>query len=522
VYDTLATWSAWYSGDADALTAVYGGGASSDPGGTGFFASERGGWRATAAARRTLQRWFHGTPASPREQRTKLHVPVASDIASTSADLLFSEPPSFAVEHSETQARLDELVDDGMHATFLEGAEVAAALGGVYLRVCWDEAIADRPWLAAVHPDAAVPEWQWGKLSAVTFWRVLAEDGARVIRHLERHERGAILHGVYEGSRDKLGHRVPLTEYPETAALAEAISDDGDTIATGLDDRLTAVYVPNMRPNRQWRCQPDAVMLGRSDYAGVEQLMDALDETMSSWQRDLRLAKARLLLPAIYLESQGRGQGARADLERELYEQINLLPDGGSSQITMVQFAIRVTEHQQTAQEQLNQILRGAGYSAQTFGLTGDTAVTATEVTARERRSFITRDRKIVYWRPALQEILETLLMVDAEVFGTTLEPARPDIEFGDSVSEDPRTLAETVDLLNRAQSASIETRVRILHPEWDDPRVAEEVAAIRAEQGIEPVTAPEDMHFDGGAPPPPPPNGELDPAALAALAAQQ
>jgi SPP1 Gp6-like portal protein len=476
----LSTWSAWYSGDPEQLSLVYGGMAGNDA--TGAFASERGGWK--AAVKRTVQRWFWGArPLNAGEQRTKLHVPIAADIASTSADLLFSEPPTLKVEDTATQTVLDDLVEEGLHATLLEAAEIAAALGGVYLRVCWDTEYSDRPWLAAVHPDAAVPEWQWGRLAAVTFWRVLADDGRVVVRHLERHEPGRIMHAVYEGDRDVLGRRVELTAFPQTQALADAITQDDDTIATGVD-RMTAVYVPNMRPNRLWRNLPDAAPLGRSDYAGVEPLMDALDETYSSWMRDIRLGKGRLIVPRDYLQPLGPGKGAAVDLDREVYEALNTMGgEDGRMALTVAQFAIRVDEHSRTATELLTRIVAAGGYSAQTFGLTGDVAVTATEVTARERRSMITRDRKTRYCKPELADIVETLLAVYRTVFAATVTPARPKIKFGDSVSESPEALAQTAQLLRAAEAASTRTLVELVHPDWDKTQIDAEVQTITAEK---------------------------------------
>lgn len=481
IYNKIGTWSAWYSGEPEQLAAVYGGQASYDN--TGFFASQTGGFK--ARVRNAVQRWFWGTRQPVGEQRTKLHIPLAGDIASTSADLLFSEPPTLTVDKTATQDRLDELVDDGTHANLLEAAEIAAGLGGVYLRVVWDRNISDRPWLSAVHPDAAVPEWTWGRLSAVTFWRVLAEDGNVVVRHLERHEPGMILHGVYKGTTDELGTLQPLTEYAETAGIA-------DSVPTGLKDRLTAVYVPNMRPNRCWRNTPAAASLGRADIAGTEPMMDALDETWTSWMRDLRLAKARLVVPSVYLQTNGPGQGARFDAEREVYEQLNVLPGSdGALKVEQVQFAIRVDEHERTALALTTDIVRAAGYAAQTFGMQGDVGITATEVTARERKSFITRDKKIRYWRPALQEIFETLMMVDALSFGSGITPERPAIEFGDSVSEDPGAVAQTMQLLDAARAMSTETKVRTLHPDWEDAEVDEEVARIKDENAMGPLQDP-------------------------------
>ncbi|GGM77044.1 hypothetical protein GCM10012275_54610 [Longimycelium tulufanense] len=484
VFDRLAAWSAWYGGDPDELETLYG-----ESSGLRFDSTSRARlvnhpsqYRGGVVGR--LARWFWGQPTPLGERRTKLHVPLAGDIAAKSADLLFSEPPTFTVDDMATQDRLLEHVEEGLHATLLEAADVCAGLGGVYLRVCWDRDLADRPWLSPVHADAAVPEWSWaGRLTAVTFWRVLADDGGtEVVRHLERHERGRILHGVYVGTRERLGRRVPLTEYPETTGLAESLSD-GNVIDTG-NPGLTAVYVPNMRPNRTWRTIPAATRLGRSDYASLEPFLDALDEVYSSWLRDIRLAKGRILLPSVYLQSNGPGQPATWDADREVYAALNQLPNGTGQQITLAQFAIRHEEHSRTAIELMSRIVQSAGYSVQSFGLSSDVAVTATEVTARERQSMVTRARKILYWRAALAETIDTLLAVDRAVFGAEVEPQRPNIEFADSVSQDPESMARTLQLLTAAEAASLQTRVEMLHPDWDADQVRAEVKRIRDDTG--------------------------------------
>jgi hypothetical protein len=517
VFDKLAVWSTWYAGDPAELSALYGGQTGAgDSTQTGFFASQQGGFR--AKVRERLQRYFWGQATPTTEQRTKLHVPIAGDIAATSADLLFSEPPSITVEGDDaTQARLAELIDDGIYAALIEAAEIGAALGGVYLRVCWDTDVQeDRPWLAPVHADAAVPEWSYGKLTAVTFWRVLADDGKIVVRHLERHEPGKILHGVYVGDRDELGRQVALTDFPETAALAELITGDGDTIATGIKS-LTACYIPNMRPNRLWRTSPAAAYYGRSDFQGLEPLFDALDEVYSSWMRDIRLGKARLVVPETFLQSEGRGKGSRIELERELYEGVNALGAVGQMQLEQVQFKIRYEEHQQSAQHLLEQIIRAAGYSTQTFGEVSleRGAMTATEISARERKSLITRDKKINYWRPALADILFALMEIDATVFHSGITPERPDIEFGDGVSEDPQALAQTAQLLRAAEAASTATLVAMVHPDWEDDQVQEEVAAIEAEQSAAmSVPGLDGMGSGPGASPDGPMDPNADPAA--------
>ncbi|MET7616971.1 phage portal protein [Streptomyces sp. NPDC005408] len=463
LYREIAINDAWYSGDRKRLADVY---------------------RTEQQRRRDGRRrlWArHRHPQHDKED-ARLHIPLAGDIASASAELLFSEPLALTVTDSATQDRLDALAEaGGLANTLLEAAEVSAALGGAFLRVTWDTALVARPLLTVMHPDRAVPDFSYGMLRAVTFWRELpGGDSSTVWRHLERHERGRIVHALYQGTADRIGTRVPLTEHPDVAGLVDSLDAEGDTISTGID-ALTAAYVPNIKPNRRHRGSP----FGRSDYdAPLHDLMDSLDETWSSWMRDIRLARARLIVPDAYLRDHGPGRGASFDDDREIWRGLAIPPTEQGAGITLSQFAIRVAEHQSTSDAIVRQAVQSAGYSAATFGMEDQTAVTATEVKARSRKSMTTRGVKARYWAPGLGDILHAQLMLDRRLFTPSLVVERPRVVFGDSVSEDPTSVAQTLSLLTQAQAVSVDTRVRILHPDWDDTAVQAEVDRILTETG--------------------------------------
>jgi A118 family predicted phage portal protein len=496
----MGVWGAWYSGDTDQLSSVYGGATGSDPSATGFFASDHGGFRATVG--RALTRWFWGEASRGPDRRVKLHVPIAAELCQASADLLFSDTITITSDNKDAQTRLDELVDDHFHAELTAAADVCAALGGVYLRVGWDpKTRPDAPFLTHVDADQAIPEFSWGKLTAVTFWQVVARDGKRVYRHLERHETdeqgtGIILHGLYEGEEDKLGHPVPLTEQPATAPLALTVDAFG--IISSESPKMCVIYVPNQTPNRRWRTDPLGRNLGRSDLDGVEQLMDALDETMTSWMRDVRLGKARIMVAKSLLNNVGTGQGSAFNAEQEAYASMEML--GGQDarlgdMIEQVQFNIRVQEHKETADDLTMKIVTAAGYSAETFGMKGaEKAVkTATEVEAQQQRSLLTRDRKWRLWRPALQDALGKLLTVDKALFAGNSVPDGVDIDaaIAEGVQESMLSLAQTVQALRAAEAASDEVIVGMLHPDWDDEQISAEIALINAQK---PAALPDPM----------------------------
>ena len=513
-------WNAWYVGDAELLSSSY---ANADPYGSGgmteehSFEPKRNAQQGAGVIQR-VARFFWSRPSTTGQRKPRLHVPLAADIATASADLLFSEPPQFKLDTGEAEAapsgpadgpivvkaktpaeqRIDDILnDDDFHAELVEAGEVVAALGGGWLRLVWDKEIADRVMVDAVAADSAWGEWRWGKLVAVTFFTEYSSgQGEReVIRHLERHEPGVILHGLYRGDAKKLGVQIPLSENPDTRELlgdAAAAGAIEVVVDTGVKS-LTAAYVANMRPQRRWRKVEALANLGRSDYDGVEQLFDALDETYTSWMRDVRLAKSRILVPEFMLQNLGKGAGAAWDEDQEVYSLLKMAPtDAAQSQITAQQFKIRVQEHSDTAGALIDQILDAAGYSPSTFGRGGEGMATATEVVSRERKSSRTRDKKCRYWSQAMEPLLSTWLEVDGIVFGGAAK-GQVEVEWADESQAEPLQLAQTAQALRVAEAASTKTLVAMVNPDWDEAKIQAETEAIMAESGR---SVPEPLPF--------------------------
>lgn len=485
--------AAWWSGDKDALARIYG-----RP-----EAPSRG------RPRRARDRTRFWGRQDPGQDRQRLHVPAAADIATTSADLLFGEAPALVVAAAHeanadatarsTQDRILELDETtGIAATLVEAAEMASALGGVYLRPVWAPQVADCPLLTAVAPTQVVAEFRYGLLTAATVWSIVARDGARVWRHLERYEPGVILHGLYEGTETKLGPRRPLDASPATSGL-DTQPDGSVLLPDGLRGQLLIHYVPNVRPLRRYR---GGVGLGRSDLDGVADQMDALDECWSSWMRDIRLAKARIIVPDQYLDRTRRGAGASFDADREVFSPLDIDPGSDGGGITLTQFAIRTAEHAATATALYEQIVKTPGYSPATFGLAaagGGAGETATKTRALEARSLRTTGRKQAYWRLPVSRAIEQMLIIDREVFRAPVEPMPVSLRFADGLPDDPMSTAQTISLLAQAEAVSVETRVRMAQPDLDEAEVVAEVARIQAETSMT-VSDPTGGLIDHGA----------------------
>ena len=417
-----------------------------------------------------------GEPAAAQQQYY-CHVPLAADIARVSAALLFSEEPRVTFEDAQTQGRFEEIYSRGSIGSRLsEAAEVCAALGGVFLKLNWDPALAPHPLVSVAHPDNAIPEFRFGRLTGVTFHKIVRQDDGATWRLLEAHTPGFIETSLFRGTPSTLGERVPLDALAETQGL-EPVT------VTGIP-RILAVYVPNLLPNRQFRHLP----IGQSDIQGCEGLLSSLDEVATSLLWEILLGQGRLVGPAEVFRRDEKGR-KYFDVHRKAYLGLDIPGAAGAATdqiIDVVQFEIRTQQHLDAALYYSEQIVNAAGYSPQTFGLRIEgRAESGTALLIRERKTFLTASKKAAYWAPALAELFELLMRVDAVHFRSGVTPSRPYIEIQDSIRPDIRDIAQTADLLGRAAAASISTRVRLVHPEWPDDMVEAEVQRIMEEQGL-------------------------------------
>lgn len=485
-YKAFAENDAWYTGDTAALEKMY----QRETRATHV----RRGVRMQGGVVGAASRFFWGRPIPANENRARLHVPAAADLATLASDLVFAEPPEVKLEQTlraskKAQERLDLIANgDEAHAIFNQMGELKSALGAVALVTRWDTEVADHAWLEPSAADVIIPTFRSGRMVECTLWSEYVKGNVHY-RHLEHHAVGFIEHALFAGSEDNLGRRVPLGEIPETKVYATLVNTDS-VIETGID-RLTAVYNPNM-PTAAWRKKGALAHTGRSDFAQLHPLFDWLDETFSSWMRDLRLGAGRILVPEAALDYGTIGQGASFDSGREIFAGLNAPGDPSKVAFDKVQFEIRVEEHERTAFGIYREILRKAGFSQSAWGdYAGERQQTATEVAAKDKASERTRDKKILQERVAIGRAASVALEIDGLIFpgkgGGRFD--QPTVVFPDVSQEDPEKLARTLTLLDTAAAVSLEQKVRRANPDWEDDQITLEVDAIRAErQTVDPA----------------------------------
>lgn len=481
----------------------------------------------------SLSKFFWGRPVVAEEARTTLHLPLAADLCTLSADLLFGEAPQVAFQKPDTeptkdadkadapkgkwkhphQDRLDLLIaSDEAHAQFLLGGEYAAALGGTYYVVAWDADVEDHVFPKAYAADVVVPKFRHGRLIGARLWSEY-RDGNVVFRLIEEHEPGAIHYTLFKGGEKTLGKPVPVQERPETAYLANLrtpadLTVDAaqwkETVSIGTgSQRLAVTYQRNAMPVPDWRTAGELADLGRADLDGIQDLLDKADQIGSSLIRDFEIGEGRITVPESWLESMERGEGSKFDLHRQVYVGVKALGAATESikdQAFATQFLIRIQEHIDGFDWVKEQIASRLGYSPTHLGLKDAAGMrTATEVSADLTDSERTRDKKAIHARPAIAKWARVALEIDAAVFGgkTLTIDELPVVSFAPVSQADPEKSARVAQLWDASGSASRRERVRFIHPDWDDDDIDAEVALIEDERTLPPVLDPTSFTAD-------------------------
>lgn len=421
-------------------------------------------------------------------ENIKVHVPIASDISALSAGMIFADSPVFTCEDEKVQERFDDISERNMfYSVMLQAAELASAYGGVFLKWSWDKADG-YPRISAVPADAGIPQWVGGNITKITLYTIVRHsDDGKIWRLEETYtEDGHIRSRLFCGSENDIGTEHGLNEIEETRGIKPDANSGTET--------MLAFYIPNILPNRD---HPH-LRFGRSDYAGLYGLFDQLDEAYSAIQRETRMTKTTVIVPAEYLRKRDaifsrenqfckEGQWVFSN-DTGAFTALDIDSDRTSSPITVINPEIRAESRIAICNDLIKRILMQAGYAPQSSGIDVDgRAESGTALNVRERKSIRTTETKKTFWWHALIEIVRAGLRLDAKVFQTGINAeADFSIELPTNAQPDISQLAEIVEQLERAGAASVEYKVDLLHPDWSEEQRAEEVERIKSANSAE------------------------------------
>ena len=438
----------------------------------------------------------------------RCHVDMAGDIAQTSASLLFAEPPIIRINKNDiSKTKYTDLINiNSLYCIVSEAAELCAATGGVYIKLNSFDGHLD---LEALPPHNIYPTFIGQKLNTVVCYTTIAtdlSDGSdksesytvylREYRHVENGNLVIDTSLIHASGNRIIDDDVGLSSEPSTAHINPKVVVEGYP-------HLGIVYVPNRKPNTVNSASPQ----GRSDYVKCYTKMEMLDETLTDWNRDIRLGKATNFIATSLLETTSSGDESEKTLKRfkrntEAYVGCSMEQDLSGkpwNPITTVQAQIRASEFIASYSEIEQDIIRKAEYSIQSFGYEMKNYIqTGVAISKMERRTYLTMQKKQRYWTAGLVDLLEAIKLY-GETIGISIPGKKESItiDFTDGSSSDLQVMAEAVRNLRQVGAMSVHSAVVLLNPDWTSDQVEEEVSRIKEEQTVSATPAGRDMNVE-------------------------
>lgn len=525
---------AYWSGEIDRVQALSGGPQSVMTGGPGTTLNPQG-----SRAERIvggIRRFFTARSSANTEADTRRLLPMAEDVANVISQLLFAEQPAVRIlGNNDDEGEPDEATSDAQehlesrlrsinwHAMLMTHGQHSAVFSYSALRIVFDKSaespIRDRPVIRHEFPRNVIPVNRYGQQTAVIFHQVVASTRDKIWRHLEIHEDGAIIHGLYEGTGDSIGERRALSAQPVTAPLERLVDANGvqRLLPPGSGYR-TAVAPPNLLPDPG---DPRS-LVGRSSLTpAFLAFIDDASEVYTQMMDELREAKGRIFASRAVLENGGPGKGMSLDLNQRVFQKLNLPPEAGNAgsglPIEVVQFAMRVEQYLLAMEAIEQRALKAAGLNPQTMGDSGDVTQTATEYSGKNKRSLATRDAMVLYQQSALSDLLTAYLALDVQEFaprvnGRPVQAFPVVVEFPEAVQPTLLELATTAKVIAETGAATLRSLIQDLRPGWSERRVREEAEELEAKARQQLTIDPSSF----GAAPVPTQAGGQEPAAPA------
>ena len=467
---------------------------------------EIAGWAAFREGDHQTLKRMAGWDTAEHRSRNYIVDSMAGKISTTFAELIFGEDPDITAASTGDQDRLEEIIEENQLPTELQtAAELCSSEGEVWWRYRVDREQADLPILEWHSRLAVLPVLRGRKVQAAAMWQQIVPDPEKetVFRYFEVHAEGLVRNVLFKGIADRLGNRVQLDATQDTADLPEEWAH-GLPILTG---RIQ---------NRMGRSR----RAGVSDYRGVKDYLFALNEVATIGQENARLTlKKRVVVPERYLDISGNFPGGSDVI---IAPSTDVDPDKPGEGLVQVEWSFDAQAFIAYKDEIERTILGRVGLAKQLVDAgnpTPEGRATGTALRLRLIPTVLATNGKARAWDDELPKVLMLGQMLDALEdasggFGyhwATADQA-PVIERTDPLPQDETEEATRHSLLVGAEIESRKTAIEELHPDWDQARVADEIAEIQKEARdmlpsvstgdtgghVPPITPP-----DGGAPQP-------------------
>ena len=355
---------------------------------------------------------------------------MAKTVSSEMAGLVFNEKCEISISDENLSDFIDEVFEDNkFYKEFQDYIEYMFAYGGAVIKPYVKDG---KVMLSFVTADCFIPiSWHNDTITEGIF---VAEyvKGDKTYTHLEWHlwegSTYLIRNELYESNGSELGVKVPLSTLFEN--LAEEVRIDG------LKKSIFTYIKPNTANNIDTQSP-----LGISIYANALDTMKALDTAFDSFNREFRLGKKRIIVPAhmvkTIVDPESGNMVRYFDPTDETYEAFNS-GNMDKDEIKDISVELRVEEHISAINALLNLFAMQTGFSAGTFSFDGKSVKTATEVVSENSKTFKSKKSHEIIIEEGIKELIDSIIAV-SQLYGLYNGPNEYEVSvaFDDSIVED-------------------------------------------------------------------------------------
>lgn len=379
------------------------------------------------------------TVAKGRQTRRMHTLNMPKVVTEEMASLIFNEKCNISISDETTNDFIEDVLKQNkFNKNFMDYLEYSLAFGGMVVKPYVDN---DKIKLSFVTADCFIPiSYSNSRIYEGVFINEFRK-GEDKYTHLEWHlwekDVYVVRNDLYKSTNGQdLGTKTNLSDmFPD---LEEEVT------IQGLSDPLFAYFKPNIANNHDTQSP-----LGISIFANAIDTIKAIDTAFDSFEREFRLGKKRIIVPAHMVNTviDENGNPHRYfDSNDELYEAFNF-GDMDSDTIQESKIELRVDEHISAINALLNLYAMQTGFSTGTFSFDGASVKTATEIISENSKTFKSKKSHEIIVESGLQELIHSILEL-AYLYGIykTPEDYEVIVSFDDSIVEDK--LAELTNLI--------------------------------------------------------------------------
>lgn len=360
---------------------------------------------------------------------------------------------------------IKELIEEALTETLVVG-------DGAF-KISIDESISPYPIVEFVSGEDVEYKYKYGQVEEIVFKKVYINNSKTYVLK-EYYGRGYVIPKLYY-----LDKEVPLKCVPELAQL-ESATYEPTTFIMAVPFRI-------LKSNK-WKGR------GKSVYETKSDCFDSLDETWSQWMDALRKGRSKEYIPDTLLpNAPGTGGKIRPNAFDNAFIVLESdMAEGAKREIELKQPAIPHESYLSTYITALDLCLQGI-ISPSTLGIDTKKLDNADAQREKEKTTLYTRNKIIEALSKTIPELLNTIFKTYDAMKKKPVEEYEVTVSFGEYANPSFESQVETVGKAKTQGIMSVEAAVDELYGDSkDDDWKAEEVARLKAEQGVQAADAPE------------------------------